>query len=445
MIPVNRRDRAELPRRGAPTPGGRAVLPFATVASRRCRVSLDKLNVALVEEVKALEAEGRAKAPERIIEGYLPPEGSRGPRYRLRGSDRAFIRMNSNSYLSLSNHPKLMAAADEATHEFGVGPGAVRFIDGTFAHHAQLEARIAAFVGRPAAKIFNSAYTANLGQALAIGNPRTFWIGDELNHNSIIRAMRISGVPKEMRSIYRHNDMDELSARIAEVPDGVERVVVIFDGIFSMRGDCAPVREINRRLAPHRDRFPGGLVTVIDDSHGIGAYGLTGRGTEEHTGARADVFIGTFGKAFGVNGGFVASSPEVIEAIRQKSDTYIYTNPLGVADCAAALAALDLVEGPEGRERLARLHQRIAQFRGGLDRLGWESIPGPHPVVPLMVRDTLRARALVKHFFDHGVLVVGLTFPVVPRGSETIRFQVNAAHSEADIDEVLSILAGFKG
>ena len=408
-------------------------------------MSLDKLNQALVAEVKALEAEGRAKAPERVIVGYLPPAGTRGPRYRLHGSDQLFIRMNSNSYLSLSNDERLIRAADSATHDFGVGPGAVRFIDGTFAHHAELEKRIAVFVDRPAAKIFNSAYTANLGQALAIGNPRTFWIGDELNHNSIIRAMRISGVAKDMRSIYKHNDMDDLTARLAEIPDGVERVVVIFDGIFSMRGDCAPVDEINRRLAPHRDRFPGGLVTVIDDSHGIGAYGATGRGTEEHTGARADVFIGTFGKAFGVNGGFVASSPEVIEAIRQKSDTYIYTNPLGVADCAAALAALDVVESPEGRERLAHLHARIAQFRAGLASQGRESIPGPHAVVPLLVRDTERTRALVRHFFAHGVLVVGLAFPVVPKGSETIRFQVNAAHTAADIDEVLAILAAFTG
>lgn len=408
-------------------------------------MSLHKLNATLVKEVRGLADEGRAKAPERVIVGYRPPRGERGPRYRLAGAPGEFIRMNSNSYLSLSEHPALIAAADAATHEFGVGPGAVRFIDGTFRQHVELERRIAAFVDRPAAKIFNSAYTANLGQALAIGSPRTFWIGDELNHNSIIRAMRIAGVPKENRTIYPHNDMDGLSRCLEEVPAGIERVVVIFDGVFSMRGDFAPLDEINRRLAPHRERFPGGLVTVIDDSHGIGAYGATGRGTEEHTGARADLVIGTFGKAFGVNGGFVASSPEVIEAVRQKADTYIYTNPLGVADCAAALAALDLVEGPEGRQLLEHLHARIAQFRAGIARLGWESIPGPHPVVPLLVRDTARARALVQHFFAHGVLVVGLTFPVVPRGAETIRFQINAAHTEADIDEVLKILAAFAG
>jgi len=408
-------------------------------------VSLAKLNAALTAEVETLQSEGRAKAAEHVIVGYEAPRGERGARYRLAGTEQRFIRMNSNSYLSLSNHPLLVSAADEAARAFGVGPGAVRFIDGTFAPHVELERRVAAFVGRPAAKVFNSAYTANLGQALAIGSPRTFWIGDELNHNSIIRAMRIAGVPKANRAIYEHNDMDELARCLDEVPDGIDRVVVIFDGIFSMRGDFAPLDEINRYLAPHRERFPQGLVTVIDDSHGIGAYGPTGRGTEEHTRTQADIVVGTFGKAFGVNGGFVASSVAVIEAVRQKSDTYIYTNPLGAGDAAAALAALDLVDGDEGHARLAHLHARITQFRTGIERLGWESIPGPHPIVPLLVRDTARARALVQHFFAAGVLVAGLTFPVVPKGSETIRFQVNAAHTEADIAEVLSVLASFAG
>ena len=408
-------------------------------------MSLERLNLALAQEVEALVKEGRAKGPERVIVGYEPAENGRGPRYRIAGADGLFIRMNSNSYLALSNHARLTEAADRATDSFGVGPGAVRCIDGTFIQHVDLEARIAAFLGRPAARIFNSAYTANLGLALTVSTTKTLWIGDELNHNSIIRAMRIAGVSRTHRTIYKHNNMDELSRCLDAVPEGTERVIVIFDGVFSMRGDFAPVDEINRRCAPHRNRFPQGLITVIDDSHGIGAYGWTGRGTEEHVGARADVVIGTFGKAFGVNGGFVASSPEVIEAIRQKSDTYIYTNPLGVADCAAALAALDIVESAAGRELLRHLHARIAQFRAGIARLGWESIPGPHPVVPVLVRDTSRARALVKHFFAHGILVVGLTFPVVPKGSETIRFQINAAHTAADVDEALSVLGSFSG
>lgn len=406
-------------------------------------MSLERLNAALVKEFQVLEEEGRLKAQERVIVAYEPATGDRGPRYRLAGDDRLFLRMNSNSYLSLSHHPALTAAADEATHALGVGPGAVRFIDGTYAQHVELERRIAAYVGRPAAKIFNSAYTANLGQALAIGNSNTFWIGDALNHNSIIRAMRIAGVPKESRAIYRHNDMEDLSRCLEMVSWETDRVVVIFDGVFSMTGDVAPVDEINRRCAPHRDRFPGGLVTVLDDSHGIGAFGATGRGTEEFTRARADVVVGTLGKAFGVNGGFVASSSEVIEAIRQKADTYIFTNPLSVADCAAASAALAVADSAEGRERLLNLRERVKQFRAGLEGLGWETLPGPHPVIPLLVRNTLRTRALVRHFYDHAILVSGLTFPVVPRGEELIRFQVNADHTPSDLDEVLSVLDRF--
>ncbi len=162
-------------------------------------------------------------------------------------------------------------------------------------------------------------------------------------------------------------------------------------------------------------------------------------------GATPDVVIGTFGKAFGVNGGFIAASPAVIEAVRQQADTYIYTNPLSVADCAAAARAVDICDSAEGLKRLAHLQRLVSRFRRGIESLGWQSIPGPHPIVPLLVRDTARTHALVAHLFDDGVLVVGLTFPVVPRGDETIRFQLNAAHTAADVDRVLEVLAAFKG
>lgn len=407
-------------------------------------MSMDRLNAALVADVEGLKAEGRAKAPERVITGYVAAEGGRGPRYRLEGSEQLYLRMNSNSYLSLSHHPKMIEAADEAAHQFGVGPGAVRFIDGTFQHHIGLEQRVAAFMGKPAAKIFNSAYTSNLGLALAIQNKKTFWIGDALNHNCIIRAMRIANVPSANKAIYRHNDIGDLERCLEEIPDGIERVVVIFDGIFSMRGDVAPLREINEAVAPYRDRFPDGLITVVDDSHGIGAFGATGRGTVEHCAAPADVIVGTFGKAFGVNGGFVAGSAELIEAVRQKADTYIYTNPLSVADCAAAEVAVEICDSEEGRGCLKHLHERIAQFRQGLADLGLESIDGPHPVVPLLVRDTEKCQRMVREFYERGVLVVGLAFPVVPKGDDTIRFQLNAAHTEQDVAEVLSILAEIR-
>jgi glycine C-acetyltransferase len=400
-------------------------------------MSLDALNASLVDDVASLEQEGRAKAPERIISGYVPASGARGPRYTLQGRDGEFLRMNSNSYLSLSHHPRMLHAADEAAKVFGAGPGAVRFIDGTCVHHVELERRIAAFTGRPAAKAFNSAYTTVLGAAITLSSPDTYWIGDALNHNCIIRAMRIANIPGDRRAIFAHNDPEDLARKLEAVPNGIGRVIVIFDGIFSMRGDAAPVKEVLAVTNTHESRFRDGVITMMDDSHGIGAYGATGRGTEEHAGAKVDVFIGTFGKAFGVNGGFVASSPEVIEAVRQKSDTYIYTNPLGAADAAAAIEAVGIADGPEGLKRLANLGARTQQFRDGLAALGLESIPGPHPVVPLLVRDTGKVRARVQGLFERGILVVGLTFPVVPKGDETLRFQINAAHTETDIDEVL--------
>jgi glycine C-acetyltransferase len=407
-------------------------------------MSTAKLDKSLEKELADLKKEGRTKSEERVIQDYIPPAGNLGPRYKLVGSDKSFIRLNSNSYLSLSNHPKLIDAADKATHKFGVGPGAVRFIDGTFVHHKALEQRIADFLGKPAAKIFNSAYTANCGLALSISDKETHWIGDQLNHNSIIRAMRISNIPRENKGIFKHNDMADLERCLAEVGPGIKRVVVIFDGIFSMRGDNAPIDKILAICNAYDDRFSDGVITVVDDSHGMGAYGDTGRGTQEHCAAVPDIIVGTFGKAFGVNGGFIAGSKILVESIRQKADTYIYTNPLSVADCAAAVKALDICDSQEGLALLQTLKQRTAQFRQGLDSLGLESIPGPHPVVPLMVRDTDKTHGLVRYLYDHGVLVVGLTFPVVPKGDETIRFQINAAHTREDIDLVLALLKEFK-
>jgi len=407
-------------------------------------MSINKLDISLTQELEILKQEGRAKAPERIIEQYLPPKGEKGPRYKLVGSNNEFIRLNSNSYLSLSNLSELAAAADKATHEFGVGPGAVRFIDGTFIHHDLLEKRVAEFVGKPAAKIFNSAYTSNCGLALTISNNKTHWIGDQLNHNSIIRAMRISNIPSINKGIFKHNDMADLERCLEEVAPGMDRVVVIFDGIFSMRGDYAPIHKINAICKAYDSKFKDGVITVVDDSHGMGAYGETGRGTAEFCNAAPDIIVGTFGKAFGVNGGFIAASTPLVEAIRQKADTYIYTNPLSVADCAAAIKAIDICDSDEGLALLKNLKERTAQFRQGLETLGKESIPGPHPVVPLMVRDTQKTHALVKYLFDHGVLVVGLTFPVVPKGDETIRFQINACHTSLDIEYVIELLNAFK-
>jgi glycine C-acetyltransferase len=201
--------------------------------------------------------------------------------------------------------------------------------------------------------------------------------------------------------------------------------------------------EICRR---HDDAYDENVVCVVDDSHGVGAFGATGRGTEEYTGSGpVDVLVGTLGKAFGVNGGYVTATVDTIRFLRESSQMYIYSNPITVGEASAALTSLRIVSGPEGPALLKRLRSLTARFENGLGRLGIETIPGEHPVVPLMIRDTGRTRSLVRYLRENGVLVTGLTYPVVPRGEEEIRAQINADHTEADIDGVLQLLERFNG
>ena len=400
-------------------------------------MSVERLNKTLLAELKNLKDEGRSKAPERIIESVIHPSGEKGFRYKLRGYDGEYIRMNSNSYLGLSNDQRMIEASDKACREMGVGPGAVRFIDGTFNYHADLEKRIADFTGKKAARIFNSAYTSNLGLALTLTTRNTYWIGDQLNHNSIIRALRISAVDRDHKDIYIHNSMEDLKRRMEIIPNWITRVIIITDGIFSMRGDYAPLDQIAKIAEEYNDRYPDGVITVVDDSHGVAAYGKTGRGTPEFTNANVDIIVGTFGKAFGCNGGYIAASPEIVDAISQMCDTYIYTNPLSCGDCAAAMEAIDIVDSEEGFEKLQTLKNNTERFRSGIKDLGLETIQGVHPIVPIMVRNTNKVHQMVRRLFELGILVVGLTYPVVPNGDETILVQISAAHTNADIDDAL--------
>ncbi len=404
-------------------------------------MSLERLNKSLLAELRLIEEEGRSKTPERVIEEVVKPKDNFGVRYKLRGYEGEYLRMNSNSYLGLSHDERMIAAADEACRRHGVGPGAVRFIDGTFSYHADLEKMLAEFSGKPAARIFSSAYTANLGLALTLTSRNTYWIGDQLNHNSIIRALRISAVDRDHKGIYVHNDIDDLRRRLEVVPNWITRVMIIFDGVFSMRGDYAPLDEIAKVAEEYNPKYPDGVITVVDDSHGVGAYGKTGRGTMEYTNGEVDIIVGTLGKAFGCNGGYIAASSEIVEAIHQKCDTYIYTNPLAVGDCAASMKALEIMESEEGAKLLKKLSNNTSKFREGIKKIGLETIEGPHPIVPILVRDTEKTHRMVRELFEKKILVVGLTFPVVPYGDETIRVQISAAHTDADIDYALQAFA----
>jgi glycine C-acetyltransferase len=211
-----------------------------------------------------------------------------------------------------------------------------------------------------------------------------------------------------------------------------------------MRGDHAPLDEIVTICRKHDGAYEENVILVVDDSHGVGGFGPTGRGTEEYTASPpVDVLVGTLGKAFGVNGGYVTSDAALIRFLRESSMMYIYSNPITVGEAAAALTSVRIVDSPQGVARLDRLRGLTRRFEEGLGRVGIETIPGEHPVVPMMIRDTRRTRDLVKYLFERGVLVTGLAFPVVPRGDEEIRTQVNADHTEADIDHVLSLLAAY--
>jgi glycine C-acetyltransferase len=405
---------------------------------------LDKVARVLKRHVAELEEKGTAKGSETVVQRVLRPEGDRGPRFILEGEgNQEFIRMNSNSYLGMSLREPIIHAEEQAAACFGAGPGAVRFISGTYTPHVQLEKRLAQFHGRDASMIFSSAYAAIISTITALTTDATAIISDELNHNSIINAVRLSRPAS--KGVYKHNSVPGLEEELTRAA-GAKRAVVITDGIFSMRGDHAPLAEILEMCRKYDDRFEENVVLIVDDSHGVGAFGRTGRGTEEYVGlpqGSIDVLVGTLGKAFGVNGGYVTSSNAVINFLRETSPMYIYSNPITVGEAAAALRAVDLLDSDEGRALLERLRSLTKRFEAGLVRLGFEIIPGEHPVVPLMVRDTARTRALVKHLRASGVLATGLAYPVVPRGDEEIRFQVNADHTEGDIDYVLDALSGF--
>jgi glycine C-acetyltransferase len=302
----------------------------------------------------------------------------------------------------------------------------------------ELERTLAAFHGREAAMLMSAAYATVIGVLPQFITEDTVVISDALNHNCIINAIRLAR--PAMKAVYPHLDFTELARSLEAHAGQAARAIVVTDGIFSMRGDHARLDRIAEICRRHDARYPEGILIVVDDSHGVGAFGRTGRGTEEYTGARADVLIGTLGKAFGVNGGYVVSNATVISYLRETAPSYIYSNPITPGEAGAALAAIEIVDCPAGIERLNHLRRLAGRLRAGLSALGLESIPGEHPIVPLLIGNARRTSALVQRLFEHDILVTGLTYPVVPKGQDEIRMQVSADQTERDIDQVLGVL-----
>jgi len=351
----------------------------------------------------------------------------------------------ANNYLGLANHPEVIEAARDGLARYGAGTASVRFICGTFECHEALEEKVAAFIGTEAALTYTSCWNANEGLLPAIVEAGDAIISDETNHASIIDAGRLSAAN---RKVFQHADMDDLSARLDQVADAPVKLVVT-DGVFSMEGDVARLPEMVAICAEHD------AILVVDDSHGTGVIGATGRGAHEHYGLDCgpgrergeapgiDIITSTFGKALGGgNGGFVAGSRDLIDYLLQRSRPHLFSNALAPPTACAALKALEILEREP--ERLARLRDNVATMRSGLSELGYEVMDSPTAIIPIMIGDTAEAIRLSDQLLEMGIFVVGFGFPVVPEGQARLRVQMSAAHTDAHIDRALTAFASLR-
>ena len=361
---------------------------------------------------------------ERVIES---PQGA-----EIVVGKRKVLNFCANNYLGLSSHPDLVAAAGRALESRGYGMSSVRFICGTQDLHGELERRLSAFLGTDDTILYTSCFDANGGIFETILGPEDAILADRLNHASIIDGVRLAKVPKESRHVYQHADMKDLEECLRKSAGCRDRLIVT-DGVFSMDGDLAPLREICD-LAEKHD-----AMVMVDDSHATGFVGKKGRGTPEHFGVqdRVDVVTSTLGKALGgAAGGFTSGRAKVIALLRQRSRPYLFSNSVPPPIAGAALAALDLLE--KSTERRDRLERNAQRFREGMAKAGFDLKPGSHPIVPVMLYDAKKAQAVAKALLEEGVYVIAFTYPVVPKGQDRIRVQLSADHTDALIDRALA-------
>jgi len=343
----------------------------------------------------------------------------------------------ANNYLGLADHPDIVEAAHEALDRWGYGLSSVRFICGTQEIHKELESRLSTFLGADATILYSSCFDANGGVFETLLGEEDAVISDELNHASIIDGIRLC---KAKRYRYRNCDMSELEARLSEAEAaGARFKLIATDGVFSMDGSMAPLKEICNAAARHD------AIVMVDDSHAVGFMGPNGRGSHEHAGVmgRVDILTGTLGKALGgASGGYVSGRREIVDLLRQRSRPYLFSNSLAPVIAAASIASLDLISAsPELRERL---HRNTRVFRDGLSRAGLTIKPGSHPIVPVMLGDASLAQRFAARMLEKGVYVIGFFYPVVPHGAARIRAQVSAAHDEKDLETAINAFAETK-
>jgi glycine C-acetyltransferase len=359
-------------------------------------------------------------------------EGPQGPRVRMEGRGEVII-LSSNNYLGLSAEPEVIAAGEDALERFGAGTASVRFICGTFTIHRELEAALARFVGTAASLSFVSCWNANEALPATVLTERDLVLSDQLNHASIIDAIRLAkAITKCQSGVYRHGDLADLDARLAAGADR-EVKMVISDGVFSMEGAIADLPGLLEVCRKHR------AMLVLDDSHATGVLGTTGRGTAEHFGVlgEVDVITSTLGKALGgAAGGFVAGSEALCDYLTQRGRPQLFSNALPCTVAGSALAAVRLLEAHP--ERVTRLRENTRYFREGLTELGFKPLPGETPIIPVIVGETAQAIRMSEALLAEGVFVTGFGYPVVPQGTARVRCQISAAHSRDDLDQALT-------
>jgi glycine C-acetyltransferase len=378
-------------------------------------------------ELDEIRSAGLFKA-ERVI---VSPQGSS---IRV-GDGQEVLNFCANNYLGLADDPRIISAAKEAIDRWGYGLASVRFICGTQDVHKQLEQRISGFLGTEDTILYSSCFDANGGLFETLLGEQDAVISDELNHASIIDGIRLS---KARRLRYRNRDMADLEAQLKASADA-RRTLIATDGVFSMDGYLAPLGEI----CDLAERY--GAMVVVDDSHAVGFVGARGRGTPELHGVsdRVDIVTGTLGKALGgASGGYTSGRREIIDLLRQRSRPYLFSNSVAPAVVGASLKVLDLLES--GDDLRARLRENTAWFREQMTGLGFDILPGDHPIVPVMIGDAARATQMADLLLEKGVYVIGFSYPVVPVGKARIRTQLSAAHSRDDLQTAAAAFAAVR-
>lgn len=380
----------------------------------------DELNAHLRTQLDELKAQGLYKAERRITS----PQGA-----EITANGNEVINFCANNYLGLANHPDIVAAARAGLDEWGYGLSSVRFICGTQAVHKQLEQQIAHYFGKGDGILYIACFDANGGLFEPLLTEQDVILSDELNHASIIDGVRLS---KAQRFRYRHNDMADLKAKLEEAKN-CRFKMVFTDSVFSMDGDLARLPEICELADKYR------AAVGIDDCHGTGHLGATGRGAAEELGVldRIDVITGTLGKTLGgAAGGFTASSAEIVDWLRNRSRPYLFSNSMPPALVVAGMKALEVAAGAS--DLRAKLKANTARLRAGLEGAGFTVKPGPTPILPVMLGDAALATNVASELLKRGIYVIGFSYPVVPHGQARIRMQVSAAHTTEEIDRAIA-------